>query len=99
MLYVDDIRRRARVRGHRATWSHLYVDSTQELLAFARAIGLKLARIQRACTPFEHFDITELKRQAAMAGGATPSVVCRRASFSRIDSPRSRPRRRYTNGS
>jgi len=93
MLYVDDMRRRARVRGRHATWSHLYADSTQELLAFARAIGLNPEWIQRAGTPFEHFDVTELKRQAAVAGGANPiscvqtgELLARRAAAFQVGS-------------
>ncbi|MBO9049525.1 DUF4031 domain-containing protein [Curtobacterium flaccumfaciens] len=72
VLYVDDMRVRATVRGYRTRWSHLYADSSQELLAFARVIGLRADWIQQAGTPFEHFDVAESKRQAAVAAGANP---------------------------
>ena len=90
MLYVDDMRRRATVAGRRAIWSHLYGDSAEELLTYARAIGLHTDWLQSAGTPFEHFDVTESKRMAAMAAGATPiscvqtgALLARRVAASR----------------
>jgi hypothetical protein len=40
-VFVDDMRRPARVGRITADWSHLYADSDDELHAFAARLGLK----------------------------------------------------------
>ena len=71
-VYVDDMQRRARVGRLTAVWSHLMADTHEELLHFARALGLNPRWIQHEGKPLEHFDLTEPKRQAALRLGAIP---------------------------
>lgn len=71
-VYVDDMQRRARVGRLDAVWSHLMADTHDELLDFARRLGLNLRWIQHEGKPLEHFDVTEPKRQAALRLGAIP---------------------------
>ena len=69
-VYVDDMRRRARVGRLDATWSHMMADTSAELAAMARAIGLRPQWVQHPGTPLEHYDLTESRRRAAVAAGA-----------------------------
>lgn len=71
-VYIDDMQRPARVGRLNAVWSHLMADTTDELVTFARTLGLNPRWIQRAGTPLEHFDVTEPKRQQALRLGAVP---------------------------
>ncbi|GAB2733016.1 DUF4031 domain-containing protein [Nocardioides pakistanensis] len=71
-VYIDDYQRRAKVGRLDATWSHLMADTTEELLAFARRLGMNPRWIQKAGTSLEHFDVTEPKRQQALRLGAVP---------------------------
>ena len=50
--------------------AHLYADSDEELLAFAKRIGLKKRWAQKLGTPKAHFDVTRRKRTEAIAVGA-----------------------------
>ena len=70
-VYVDDMRMRKRLGQRPAKWSHLFADSVEELHEFAERIGLK--RIWFQDSPTEpHYDVTETRRLAAIAAGATP---------------------------
>lgn len=71
-VYIDDMQRPARVGRISARWSHLLADSSDELMTFARRLGLRPAWLQHPGTPREHFDVTETKRQQALALGAVP---------------------------
>lgn len=74
-VYVDDMRRRAVVPGGPrwgANWSHLQADTHEELMEFARRLGLKAAWLQKPGTVIEHFDVTDSLRLEALALGATP---------------------------
>ena len=71
-VYVDDMHRRATVGRITATWSHLMADTTEELNAFAKELGLNPAWIQDAGRPTEHYDVVQAKRQQALALGAMP---------------------------
>lgn len=71
-VYVDDMRRRARVGQITANWSHLMADTSEELRAFAQALGLNPEWIQHAGTHREHFDLTDTVRAKALAIGAQP---------------------------
>ena len=71
-VYVDDMQRRARVGRLNAVWSHLMADTHDELVAFARQLGLNPRWIQHEGKPLEHFDLTEPKRQQALHLGAIP---------------------------
>jgi hypothetical protein len=68
MVYVDDM---AAPFG-RMKMSHLIADTTEELLAMVDAIGVQRQWIQHAGTYKEHFDISQSKRQLALAHGAQP---------------------------
>lgn len=71
-VYVDDMRRRARVGSVDAVWSHLMADSTEELVEFAARLGLRAEWIQYPGTPKEHFDVTDGVRTKALRAGAVP---------------------------
>ncbi|MBO0872636.1 MAG: DUF4031 domain-containing protein [Pseudonocardia sp.] len=71
-VYVDDMRRPARVGRIRARWSHLMADTTPELLTFAARLGLRRVWIQHEGTPIEHFDVTDSMRAKALHLGAVP---------------------------
>jgi hypothetical protein len=71
-VYIDDMQRRARVGRLDAVWSHLMADTHDELVDFARRLGLNTRWIQHEGKPLEHFDVTEPKRQAALRLGAVP---------------------------
>lgn len=47
----------ARVRGQRVVSAHLMADTTEELLAFARGIGLREEWLQHRGKVKEHFDL------------------------------------------
>jgi hypothetical protein len=68
MVYVDDM---AAPFG-RMKMYHLIADTTAELLAMVDAIGVQRKWIQHAGTYKEHFDISQSKRQLALAHGAQP---------------------------
>lgn len=73
-VYVDDAYIPAEVpngtRSHASQWCHLTADRTDELIAFARSIGLQRTWIQHPGTSTEHFDLTLGKRAQAVASGA-----------------------------
>ena len=73
-VYVDDAFIPAKIRSGRLThdskWCHMTADSTEELVAMAKAIGLQEKYIQFPGTWKEHFDVTEPKRRLAVAKGA-----------------------------
>lgn len=71
-VYVDDMRRQARVGRINARWSHLMADTTDELHAFAARLGLRRSWIQHEGKPTEHYDVTDSKRDQALALGAVP---------------------------
>lgn len=70
--YVDDMRRQATVGRCSARWSHLIADTTEELLEFAKVLGLSPGWIQKPGTYREHFDVTDGMRLRALAYGAVP---------------------------
>lgn len=79
-VYVDSMRMPARVGRIQANWSHLTADTTEELLAFARQLGLKPAWLQNPGHIWkEHFDVTDTKRALAIELGAQP-ITMREAS-------------------
>jgi hypothetical protein len=72
-VYVDDWQQQARVGRLNARWSHLSsgpFDDFAELHAFARRIGMRKAWFQDKPWPWQHYDVTEPKRQQAIAAGA-----------------------------
>jgi hypothetical protein len=74
-VYVDDWRQLARVGRITACWSHLTVgpdDDLEELHAFADRMGLRRSWFQDKPWPRAHYDVTDSKRQQAIASGAVP---------------------------
>lgn len=57
-------------RRFTSRWCHLVADSTEELLAFAAAIGLDERWLQRRGEPGEHFDLPDPRRPVAVEHGA-----------------------------
>jgi hypothetical protein len=70
-VYVDDMRRQARVGRMSARWSHLIADDRDELHAFAARLGLKRAWFQDHEYRW-HYDVTDSVRVRAIALGAQP---------------------------
>ena len=72
-VYVDDAHIQASVpngaRVHTSTWCHLMADTREELIAFARSIGLRKSWLQDKRSGV-HFDVTAPKRRQAVAAGA-----------------------------
>ncbi|KVV20334.1 hypothetical protein WK78_29050 [Burkholderia cepacia] len=71
-VYVDDMYRHEVGRLGRMKMSHLIADTSEELIAMVREIGVNPKWIQHAGTRDEHFDIALSKRAAAIAAGAIP---------------------------
>ncbi|VWD65196.1 MULTISPECIES: DUF4031 domain-containing protein [Burkholderia] len=73
-VYVDDMYRyeigQIKVGQRTMKMSHLIADTTDELLAMVREIGVNPKWIQHPGTRDEHFDIAISKRAAAIAAGA-----------------------------
>jgi hypothetical protein len=73
-VYVDDWQQQARIGRLNTKWSHLTVgpfDDIAELHEFAARIGLQRRWFQDKPWPRQHYDVTESKRQQAIAAGAT----------------------------
>lgn len=74
-IYIDDMRRPARVGSIRANWSHLMTDSTDQtaLHEFAAMLGLKRRWFQESPrAPWRnHYDLTDTVRLKAIQAGAT----------------------------
>ncbi|HVC71869.1 MAG TPA: DUF4031 domain-containing protein [Acidimicrobiales bacterium] len=83
-VYVDDWRQPATVGPVTARWSHLTADSTEELHAFAEALGMRRAWFQgHQHDPLrDHYDITDRLRDEAVARGAV-AVTWRQAARDR----------------
>lgn len=75
-VYVDDMLAEYRAfPGARVMlMSHLYADTTEELLEMVDKIGVKRKWIQHAGTYREHFDIAKGKRDRAIKAGAIPTT-------------------------
>ena len=71
-VWVDDMARPARVGRNLGHWSHLFADTHDELVAFARKLGLRREWIQHEGTHREHFDVTSMVRRKALDYGAQP---------------------------
>ena len=70
-IYVDDMLRPANIFGARpAKWSHLFADTSEELLATAKTLGLNPAWLQHPGTHREHFDVTATIREQVIRLGA-----------------------------
>jgi hypothetical protein len=80
-IYVDDMRRSARVGRTNGRWSHLFTDQDDqtELHEFAALLGLRRAWFQgarwEATHPWRcHYDVTDSVRDRALGLGAQPTT-------------------------
>lgn len=73
-VYVDDYRVPATVGRIKARWSHLMADDLEELLGFARSIGMRASWLQDKASGV-HFDVTDSRRAAALKAGAVPLEI------------------------
>lgn len=80
-VYIDDSRIKARVGSINGRWSHLTADTDEELHEFAQQLGLRRSWFQEneRAPWFNHYDVTESKRQEAIRLGAK-SVTWREAA-------------------
>jgi hypothetical protein len=69
-VYVDDMLLPATVGRTTSRWSHMFADTSEELIAFARKLRLSDAWIQYPGTYKEHYDLTETVRNKALRLGA-----------------------------
>jgi hypothetical protein len=69
-VYVDDMR----APYGRMVMCHMTADSSEELLAMARTIGVSERWIQEPGTWQEHFDISLGKRALAVKAGAVEAT-------------------------
>lgn len=69
-VYVDDMYAIPLGQFRGMKMSHMMADTTEELLAMAKLIGLSQRWLQHAGTPKEHFDISMSKRREAIRHGA-----------------------------
>ncbi len=65
-VYVDDMR----APFGRMVMCHMIADTSDELHAMARSIGVRRKWCQREGTSKEHYDICLLKRKMAVKSGA-----------------------------
>lgn len=70
-VYVDKLRTHHHISrlGYR-DWCHMLADTTEELLAMAKAIGLPQYAIQNQDSYKEHFDLLPRMRKKAVDRGA-----------------------------
>jgi len=71
-VYIDDMYLYPAGRFRRMKMSHMIADAPAELLAMADRIGLARKWLQHPGTPNEHFDVSQWKREEAIAAGAVP---------------------------
>ncbi|HEM7801996.1 TPA: DUF4031 domain-containing protein [Burkholderia cenocepacia] len=74
-VYVDDMFQYDMGRFGRMRMSHMIADTTEELLAMARRIGVPMRWLQHSGDAAEHFDIAKSKREQAIAAGAVPITL------------------------
>ena len=74
-VYVDDMYQMEFGRYGLMKMSHMIADTSAELLAMARMIGVAARWLQHAGEPGEHFDIAKSKRELAIAAGAVPITI------------------------
>jgi hypothetical protein len=86
-VYVDNMRRQARVGRIDARWSHLFADSPEELQEIAAVLGLLPSWLQHGGTYREHYDITDTKRATALAAGVV-AVEYPRGTAALLDTKR-----------
>jgi len=71
MTYIDPLCTHGFViRGHTTKSCHMWSDDIQELLQFAKSIGLKEQWLQKSRLGLLHFDLTPRRREDAINNGA-----------------------------
>ncbi len=65
-VYVDNMK----AKFGRMVMCHMIADTSEELVAMAVAIGVRVKWIQHQGSPDEHFDICMAKRAKAVEAGA-----------------------------
>lgn len=78
-VYVDDMYQYPMGQLGRMKMSHMIADTTEELVAMAKLIGVQPKWIQRRGTAREHFDIAQSKRDVALRSGAV-AITLRQCS-------------------
>lgn len=77
MVYLDSLRLQGmKYRGKSVRTCHMLADSKEELIAFAKKIGMKESWLHK-----DHFDLMEGKRKLAIEEGA---VELDRRKFSEV---------------
>ena len=74
-VYIDDMYQTEFGRYGRMKMSHMIADTSAELRAMAKTIGVREKWLQHTGEPGEHFDIAKSKRELAIAAGAVPITV------------------------
>ncbi|TAM50207.1 MAG: DUF4031 domain-containing protein [Paraburkholderia sp.] len=74
-VYVDDMYQTEFGRYGRMKMSHMIANTSVELLAMAKTIGVQKRWLQHAGEAGEHFDIAKCKRDLAIAAGAVPITI------------------------
>jgi hypothetical protein len=75
MVYVDELRyypKTVQIYGH--YWCHMWADSLEELLEFAKKIGLKPHWLQKKGLLI-HFDLPPSRRDRALENGAVSMLL------------------------
>jgi hypothetical protein len=76
------MRRPATVGRLRGNWSHLFADTTEELVEFADRLGLRRSWIQNPGHVWkEHFDVVDSRREMALRLGAVPVTMTEAAAI------------------
>lgn len=70
MVYVDDMWKNPIGEFRAMKMSHLFADTSKELLEMVDKIGVQRKWIQKKGTWEEHFDICKSKRTLAIKAGA-----------------------------
>jgi hypothetical protein len=69
-VYIDNFYETGAGNFGRMKMSHMIADTTEELLAMAKRIGVQKKWIQHPGTPNEHFDVCMSHRARAVCFGA-----------------------------
>jgi len=98
-VYVDDMQMPAKVGRIQANWSHMMADTREELVAFAKTLGMQERWLQDKRSGV-HFDVVDSRRDAAIRAGAV-LIECGSDEWRRVvdnarqqySGPDKRPRR------
>lgn len=74
-VYVDNYQLAATINGVTAVWSHLMAHTDEELLAFARELGVSRPGTHRSDVAIPRLGITDDERDRAISAGAFEITV------------------------